>query len=360
MTKMSRRRHGDADAPATIVDVARVAGVSLGTVSKVLNGVKGVKAENYGRVQAAVQKLKYKPNSVARSMRTRSSKMIGCMVTTLDNPIAGKMVQGAEGVLREAGYALLLSAHHNSLAHERDILEVFKARQAEGVILTVCNDEALETQERLKELNIPVVLWERNAGEAFDTSLTDHFHAAELAAQHLLELGHRRIGLVAAYKDTWTGRQQLEGFERALAAVDAPSDPRLIIHTDLFDGGAIDAMFRSEASPTALIVNVHDVADALRATRRLGLSAPADFSLVSIGDSRELEVFDPPITAIRGDGQAVGVAAAKLILMRLETPSISTDVRRVLTPVELITRSSTGRPPVAQSPRSAATGQGFR
>lgn len=329
----------------TMKDVARLAGVSLGTVSKVLNNHKGIKPINFGKVQAAVRELNFKPNDVARSMRTKSSRMIGCMVTTINNPVAGQMIQGAETVLRQAGYALLLSANHHTEQHETEILAVFKARRAEGVILTVSRDQAPETQSRLRELALPTVLWERDSGAEFDAALTDHAYGAETATRHLLALGHRRIAIVAGYRETWTGREQVRGYESALAASGIAVDDELVSYTDSFDVGCIYALFRLPDPPTALVVNVHNAALALRAAHKMGRVAPADFSLVSIGDSADLEVFGPPITAVRGDGEAIGAAAARLILDQLsDTPP--TAARRVVVPMELIIRGSTAAPPV--------------
>jgi LacI family transcriptional regulator len=330
-------------ATVTMKDVARLAGVSLGTVSKVFNNHKGVKPVNFGKVQAAVRQLNFKPNDVARSMRTKSSRMIGCMVTTVNNPVAGQMIQGAENILRQAGYALLLSANHHVEEDEATILNVFKARRAEGVILTVTRDQAPETKSRLRDLSIPTVLWERDSGPDFDAALTDHAYGAEVAASHLLALGHRRIAIIAGYQETWTGREQLRGYQAAFAAASVTIEDELISYTDSFDLGRIYALFQLAKPPTALIVNVHNAALALRAANKLGRSAPRDFSVVSIGDSEELEVFAPPITAVRGDGAAIGAAAARLILDRL-SGSPPKESRRVVVPMELIIRNSTAPP----------------
>jgi LacI family transcriptional regulator len=328
----------------TIKDVARLAGVSLGTVSKVLNNHKGVKPLNFGKVQAAIRELNFKPNDVARSMRTKSSRMIGCMVTTINNPVASQMIQGAETVLRQAGYAILLSANHHTEQHETEILSVFKARRAEGVILTVSRDQAPETRSRLREMELPTVLWERDSGSEFDAAVTDHAYGAETATRHLLGLGHWRIAIVAGYRETWTGREQVRGYEAALAAAGIVVDEKLVSYTDSFDVGRVYALFRLPDPPTALIVNVHNAALSLRAAHKMGRTAPTDFSLVSIGDSEDLEVFGPPITAVRGDGEAIGAAAARLILDQLSgTPP--TGARRVVVPMELIIRGSTAAPP---------------
>lgn len=332
-------------AATTIKDVARLAGVSLGTVSKVLNHHKGVKPINFGKVQAAVRELNFKPNDVARSMRTKSSRMIGCMVTTINNPVAGQMIQGAETVLRQAGYALLLSANHHTEHREVEILEVFKARRAEGVILTVSRDQTPETKSRLREMELPTVLWERDSGSEFDAAVTDHAYGAETATRHLLGLGHHRIAIVAGYRETWTGREQVRGYQAALAAAGITIDEQLVSYTDSFDVGRIYALFRIPEPPTALIVNVHNAALSLRAAHKMGRVVPADFSLVSIGDSEDLEVFGPPITAVRGDGEAIGAAAARLILDHL-SGAPRTGARRVVVPMELIIRGSTAAPPV--------------
>lgn len=328
----------------TIKDVARAAGVSVGSVSKALNGAPGLKAVTRTKIQAAIEQLNYHPNAAARSMRTMSSKLIGCMISTIDNSIGGQMIQGAEAKLRESGYTILLAANSNNAENEASILQVFKERRADGIILTTNCDHSEQTKQRLKSLNIPIVLWERESGDDFDAALTNHADGVEVGVSHLVDLGHKRIALVAGYRETWLGREQQKGYQRALEAANIAFDETLVTNVEKFDFSFVHMLFQLPDPPTALIVNQNNAAETLRAIKAMKLEAPKDVSLISIGDSDELDVFDPPLTAIRGDGRTIGMMAAHLIVKRLEEGGAGPS-RRFVIPMELIIRGSTGRPP---------------
>jgi LacI family transcriptional regulator len=318
----------------------------------VLNGRTDVKPENLARVQSAVRKLRYQANSLARSMRTKTSRMVGCLVTDIAQPIAAEMVAGAEGVLWAAGYATLITNTHQRADREAEILRAFKARQVDGLLLVVTDDEGSTVRDSLRDTGIPFVLWERDLGAGFDTVLTDHGSGTEAATRHLLELGHDQIVLVAAYRHTWGGREQSRGYTAAMASSGKAVAPANMLNSDDFDLAEAYKLFNRAPRPTAVIANIHDIPLLRKAAQVCGLQVPADLSLISIGDSRDLEVYDPPITAVRGDGRKVGIRAAELICntleaqqggQRLKRPS----PRRVMISTELIVRQSTAIAPSA-------------
>lgn len=339
-------RGGRASKPPTIVDVARAAGVSLGTASRVLNGRTDVKPQNLARVQSAVRTLGYQANSLARSMRTKTSRMVGCIVTDIAQPIAAEMVAGAEGVLWASGYATLITNTHQRADREAEILRAFKARQVDGLLLVLTDDESPAIRHSLRHTGIPFVLWERDLGARFDTVLTDHGSGTEAATRHLLELGHEHIALIAAYRHTWGGREQTRGYAAAIASAAKPVVPANILTSGEFDLAEAYKLFNRASRPTAIIANIHDIPLLRKAAQVCGLQVPADLSLISIGDSRDLEVYDPPITAVRGDGRKVGIRAAELICNTLEAQKgerrpKNSSPRRVMISTELIVRQST-------------------
>lgn len=330
------------DKRPTLIDVARVAGVSLGTASRVLNGSTDVKPLNVAKVKKAMKSLNYRPSDVARSMRTNTSRMIGCMVTDITQPVSGAMVGGAEEVLWRAGYALIVTATHQIVERERSILDLFARHKLEGMIL--CTTRDADASEALDEIvDRPLVLWERDGGSRFDMVLTEHGRGTELAANHLIGLGHKRIALVSGYEGTWTGREQIRGYRNAMGAAKLALPKSALHETGAFDLARAYELLNRPDRPTAVILNVNDAAVFLQAARTLRLRVPDDISIVSIGDNPELDVYSPAVTAVRGDGRKVGSEAARLLLDRIQGAHRAN--RRVFIPTELIVRHSTAAPP---------------
>lgn len=336
----SKRRR--ADKRPTLVDVARIAGVSLGTASRVLNGSTDVKPLNVAKVKKAMKSLNYRPSDVARSMRTNTSRMIGCMITDITQPVSGEMVGGAEEVLWQSGYALIVAATHQIAEREHKILDLFARHKLDGMILCTTSDaDNLAIPDELADF--PLVLWERDGGTRFDMVLTEHGRGTELATNHLLGLGHKRIALVAGYNGTWPGREQVRGYRNAMSAAGLAVPKNAIHETGSFDLGRAYELLERADRPTAVILNVNDAAFFLQAARTLRLRVPDDVSVVSIGDNPELDVFSPSVTAVRGNGRKVGSEAARLLLERIQhAPPAS---RRVFVSTELIVRQSTAAPP---------------
>jgi LacI family transcriptional regulator len=323
----------------TIKEVAHDAEVAVGTVSRVLNGNRTVAHDVRERVLKAVERLGYRPNSVARSMRLKTTHAIGCIVTDIAQPIAAEMLAAAEQELWAAGYAMLIAGTHQRAEREREILAFLQERRVDGVIAVTTNDQEPATATRLRDLGIPLVLWERDAGRGFDTVLTDHAGGATRATRYLVGLGHRRIAVVAAHSGTWPGREQVRGYSAALAAARIARDATLIFSSDDFGMGEAIALLNRSDRPSAIVANIHLIPLLLRACRDSHVAVPGGLALLSIGDSDTIEAFDPPITAIRGSGQLVGATAARLILARLSGDGDAA-TRRVIVPTKLIIRES--------------------
>lgn len=316
-----------------------MAEVAVGTVSRVLNANRTVAADVRERVLKAVERLGYRPNSVARSMRLKVTRAIGCIVTDIAQPIAAEMLAAAEQKLWAAGYAMLIAGTHQRAEREREILASLQERRVDGIIAVTTNDQEPATATRLRDLSVPLVLWERDVGSGFDSVLTDHAAGAARATRYLLGLGHRRIAIVAAHSGTWPGREQVRGYADALAAATIAQDATLTFSSDDFAIADAIALLSRPDRPSAVIANIHLISVLLRACRDLRMAVPARLALLSIGDSDTIEAFDPPITAIRGSGRLVGATAARLMLARLSGHG-GTAAQRVIVPTELVIRHS--------------------
>ncbi|HSV54990.1 MAG TPA: LacI family DNA-binding transcriptional regulator [Burkholderiaceae bacterium] len=346
LTKASAIAKADAgkrgDRGLTVKDVARVAGVAVGTVSRVLNDNATVMPQVRERVLAAMRELNYEPNVLARSMRAGSTRAVGCIVSDVVQMTAAQMLNGAEEVLRDAGYAMYMASSHYDLEREKSIISSFRQRKIDGLILVISDDEDPGYLSFLQSLRVPIILWEREAGGLFSSALSDHHGGCLQAAAYLQGLGHERIALVAGREHTWVGREMVRGYEQAHRERGTVVAPSLISRTDRFDVAACTQLLTQANRPTAVIAPINDLALLMSVARTLGLQVPADISVISIGDSSLLGIFNPGITVVRHDPLEVGRTAARLLLAALEGEASAE--QKVLFPAELVVRGSCARP----------------
>ncbi len=307
-----------ASKPATIKDVAIRAKVSVGTVSRIINGNATVSSELRNHVNAVIDELGYRPNANARTLRTNRTKALGIVVTDIRQPMASKMVAAASDVARAHGYAPIIGDFLNDVGSEALLLRFMRERNVDGLLLTISSDENAELIDDLKQMNVPIVLWERDAAGAFPSVRSDHRQGTCLAARHLKQRGRNSsILLVAGHEHTWTGREQVAGLREALGR-DAGFD---IMHTGRFDPVVLDEKLGAKPSYDAIIANVHDIPAIMGALQKRNLSCPDDIAIVSIGDDPFLEISNPPISAVRIHPEVVGRLAAKQLISNIEKKS---------------------------------------
>lgn len=325
--------------PPTIREVAKRAGISIGTVSRVLNENDTVAGEIRERVLESMRELGYVPNRVAQSMRKRATMAVGCLVTDVRLTTAAEMLSAAERRMRAAGYDIFVANTHNDPKQEETILRFFQQRQLDAIITVITDDQDPRRLENLKSLQMPVVLWERDGGNLFDTVLTDHYGGCLQACNYLLELGHRRIALIGGQSTTWPGREMVRGYSTAIVQAGGKVDSSLIFQSGSFGVSACSEILRNEDRVTAVMGIIDDVALVCKVARGIGLKVPEDLSVISIGDSDFLSMNSPTITAIRYDLERTGQIAAELVLDRLGN-RVGGAVRRVIYPVEFVVRES--------------------
>lgn len=305
----------------TVHDVAREAGVTIGSVSKALNGGKHVSAALRARVLTAVEQLGYQPHASARSLRMGSSRTIGCMVSTTSNPYYALLVDVIEKRLRAEGYMLLLANSHNNLSREREILGLFERRGMDGAIVTTSFGSARGAPNPITECRLPLVVIDRELDPPRDCVLTGHRQGVRSAVRELLSLGHRRIALFTPGARLRPGIERAAGFRQAFRDAGLTADERHIAFLDAPTVSGYDEMKRrldGPKPPTALIgLGTGIVSGALRAVRERGLRVPQDFSVVAIGVHDLMEYADPPLTTLRFDLQKSGELAAELLIDRL-------------------------------------------
>ena len=309
---------------ATIRDVATAAGVSVGTVSRSLNAPDSVRPATLAKVRAAIQSLGFQPDSRAQNMRRRNTMTIGFVVDDIANPLHASSFKAADAELRPQGYSLYLISTNGRPADEANAVDMLQHGRADGLIMTINNEQDPRTLKRLANLRIPVVLLDRDIPLEVDAVLTDHASGIMQATEYLMDLGHRRIAIITAGSDIRPGRERVRGFVAAFERRGLPLPSDLIRSQSLsveFGFREATALVSSPERPTAIIAAGNRIlVGVLRAIRQRGLSLPGDLSLISCDRSDVAMLYPGPITIIDRDVDEIGRTAAQLLLERLKRP----------------------------------------
>lgn len=302
---------------ATIKQVARLAEVSVATVSRVLNGVRVIDA-NRDSVLAAIEQLDYRPNAFARSLATNRSGGIGVVVNEITSPFYSGIVKGIESVIEQHGMHLIVSSSHADPERERNAVAFLRERRCEALIL-VC--EALSDDEllQLATHEIPLVVVGRYIEELADRCIhIDNVLGSRLATRHLIDNGHRRIAHIAGNMSIKDARDRADGYRLALADAGIEVDESLIVEGDFTEEGGVRTMQHlldhAPAFTAAFAANDQTAAGALLALRERGLRCPEDISLVGYDDVLLANYLYPALTTVRQPVAEMGQAAAQLAL----------------------------------------------
>ena len=279
----------------TMHDVARLARVSIATVSATLSGKAYVSPELKSRVQAAIEELGYAPNGVARGLRQGSSNLLGLIIPDITNPFYTEFVHVVQGLADAAGYSMLLCVTDNDPARERDALTLMRTHRVAGTVLCPTHTTA---HESLRSDHGPLVLVDNApVGLGLDAVVLENEAAAHMATAHIISFGHQRIGTVAGPQQMLAGAQRLAGYERALREHGIAVDPAFVRFGQFLADDAYAVcreLYRLPAPPTALFVaNNHMLIGVMQALSDLGLSCPDDVSIVSIDDFSWARAFTP-------------------------------------------------------------------
>ena len=330
----------------TIRRVAEEAGVSLGTVSRVLNSKGNVSPEIQAKVNRVIHDLGYKPNLAAQTMRSQVSRTVACVIRDISIPGFAKFVRAADEVLTNAGYTLMLSNSEARIDRERELISIIAARRADALLIAQSSEMDEAFGKQLHDLGIPVVLIDRERPEWADAVMLDHRAGTQQVTKKLLDLGHRRIALLTGQPTLYPARERIVGYGQAFAAANLAVDQHLI------RTGGFEAKFGFEQSsmllypagrPTAIISGGVDMLPGIiRAVRARGLSIPDDVSIVGAMNSDLADLHQPPISVEDWDYSEVGRISANLVMHRLAT-GLGSEPRRVLVPTRFLLRESCAR-----------------
>ncbi|MFF4286654.1 LacI family DNA-binding transcriptional regulator [Streptomyces sp. NPDC001633] len=342
----------------TMVDVAQRAGVSVATVSHVLNGTRPVRPGTRAAVLGAIEELGYTHNTLARSLVTARTRSIGLAVSAISNPYFTEILQGVEAGALEAGYSLLIADPHDDPQHERKVVQLLHERRVDGMIVAPSAEPA-EMAAYLARRGVPTVFLDRLVGEEHDQVCAESTGPVRQLVEHLADAGHTRIGLVAGLPGLSTTTERVQGYREGLRSRGLPFSPGLLAGGNSEADGAEDAtrqLLAAPAPPTALITaNNAMTIGALRALRGLGLDVPRDIALACFDDFSWADLFSPRLTAIAQPSKEIGATAVRLLLERLAEPG--RPPRTVRLPCTFVHRTSCGcpetGPPIAPGPAAA-------
>jgi LacI family transcriptional regulator len=337
--------------PATIRDVAREAGVSVAVVSRVLNeGTGPVAPDTRAKVVEVIERLAYHPRAAARELQQRTKSTIGLLLADLANPFFARLADRVVWEARARGVHVVLLTTQEDQHLEAESIDTLIERSVASVIATPAGDN-VDKWNRLIDLGIDVVFVDREIDELEGTDVVTirNDSSAETAANHLIGLGHTRIGFISGPAATSTGRDRVAGFRRAMEAAGLGVDDELIHHIPFrgdAGGDAVGVLLSDPEPPTAIIVgNTAQVRSALRRIKQAEIRVPEDLSLVVFDDNPWTELVSPPLTVIRQPIDMLALHSVELAVGRAKG-LLPEHRRRIEVDAEFVRRSSSA--PAAQ------------
>ncbi len=345
---------------ATIRDVAKLSGVSVGTVSNVINGISTVKDEIRIRVIKAINELKFRPNQAARSLASGRTRTLAFILPDICNPFYPEMVRGAMESASQAAYDLFLANIDNDPLKEIEYIESFVDRGVDGLIIATSDLSSLQAG-RIKDLDIHVVIVDRELqGLDRDLVIVDNTNCAYMATSHLLDLGHRRIGVILGPEQTMTARKRLDGAKAALSERGLFDEELVRFGSYSFESGFETMREMLEgAEPPGGVFCANDLLaiGAIKAVQEYGLKVPEDISIIGIDDIMLSRLISPSLTTVRQPTFDLGATAARMVVERIKGVEKGIH-RKVILPGRLIVRNSTCRPAASPGLSVQAGGSG--
>lgn len=307
----------------TIRQVAKEAGVSTQTVSRVINNIPGVLPETRNRVQATIDRLGYRPNVIARSLAQRRSCSLGVVATGIEYYGPSSTLVGIEQSANAAGYSLNLNLLYKPETDDATpIIDGFLSRQVDGIIWATQEiGENLDWLEQ-ERFPIPVVFLEIRPRQGVYNVNVDSRYGGKLAVGHLISSGYRRIGIITGPLTWWAARERLQGWRDAMTEIGLPVDHRQIVEGNWSTGSGAQGLERLlEQYPeveAVFVCNDQMALGVLQTSRKLGRRVPDDLAVIGYDDIPEAEYFWPPLTTVRQDLMALGGTAVKLVSRLIE------------------------------------------
>jgi LacI family transcriptional regulator len=335
--------------PLTLEQVARLAGVSRSTVSRVINNQPNVRSETRERVWQVIRRSGYRPHAVARSLVTNRTQIIGMVipetVTTLfTDPFFPLFLRGATEACNTRQYQLMLSLFTSHSDYQELYERVVRNGYLDGVIVASASTDDPLIPNLLRD-RVPMVSVGRYADERVHYVDVDNVGGARMAVEHLIRLGHCRIGIITGRLDMTHGQDRLAGYKHALRAHHIPIEEALIAEGDYSESSGMTGMRQLlKACPTAVFAASDTMAiGALRVLHEVGLGVPGDVALVGFDNIPVSGVVQPPLSTVRQPIERLGVIAVEVLVDLLQNPPAADGpAQKIVLPTELAVRKSCG------------------
>jgi LacI family transcriptional regulator len=334
---------------ANIIDVAQRARVAPSVVSRLLNAdpTLRIRPETAARIHKAVSLLGYQPNSAGRALRSSKAAAIGLILPDVTNPVFSESLGGVEAEAAKLGYVVLLGRTDDLKTQSGSYRRLIGERRIDGVIIQVSNLLKDSAMSKLIDKRVPTVFINSRIARVAGSVVINDESTAHLATRHLIDLGHRYIGMLAGPPGLYTTRRRLIGFERAM------NEAGLEVRRSWIVDGSYDVdtgrlgmrrMLRLRSLPTAIFVTTISAAvGALAVAREAGITVPDDLSLIGLHDFWFAEHTSPPLTTVRTPQFALGIGAMRALAERI-AGSDPVDLTIEDPPPQVVIRGSTGPP----------------
>lgn len=340
-------RSGDSLAKRTIrlIDVAAKTGFSTNTVSLALRESSRIPPETRTKIQSAAVELGYLPNHVAKSLVSRETRTVGLVLTDVMNPVLTQTAQAVELALAERGYGTLFATSNNTFAEEAKVVDMFRSRQVDGILIYPARHHELEHLRPLRRANFPIVLLIADPDVGLDGVSVNDRSGGLQATRYLIGRGHKRIGFLDASSRNGNF-EKFEGYQQALADAGITFDPALVIETngDYSRHGyfALDTLMGGRAAPTAIIGDNDSIAlGALRWCHKHNVRVPQDLAVMGFDNIPYSEFASPPLSTVNYDVGAVSRMAVDRLMRLIGSGDHLPEPRVSMIDPELIIRGST-------------------
>ncbi|MCT2587460.1 LacI family DNA-binding transcriptional regulator [Actinophytocola gossypii] len=320
-------------------DVAALAGVSITTVSHVVNSTRSVAPETRTKVLDAIERTGYTGDAIARSLVTGGTRTLGVAISLVTNPYFADLIRAIEHETTRSGYTLVLADTHDDPGAEQAAVRTLRSRRVDGLILTPSPGASGAVLPELRRLGFPVVLLDRlTTSQDIDQVGPENVYATSGLVRHLADLGHRRIGMVSGAPGLATTSERVLGYRLGLGRSRLTWDEELVV-----TGAGLDALLDLDDPPTAVVAgNNATLSAVLHECRRRGLKVGHDLAVVGYDEVDWAELLDPPVTTVAQPVEEMGRLAVRLLLDRIADPDRPPVTKRL--PTTFVHRNSCGCP----------------
>jgi LacI family transcriptional regulator len=305
---------------STIKDVAKLAKVSVGTVSRYINGYK-IKDENRIKIEEAINQLDFKLNPIARGLRTNKTFTIGVLIPRISDIFCTQVIEGIEEVLNPLNYSIIVCSANDNFEQQAEKMKYLQNKCVDGMIVMPVTSTELYGKE-VVESGIPVVLIDRLVKDCeLDAVISDNVNGAYSAVEMIIKKGHRKIGIIAGPQDIYTAKERLTGYLRALNDYHIEVNENYIEYSQYTKNGGIDAFNRLmslEDRPTAIFTTNYPITvNSMKVMMEKGLRMGEDISLCGYDQTELFQMFNPPVSVVVQPTREIGIHAAEILLKRI-------------------------------------------